>query len=76
VKINEWDLGLSSRDLGELEGVLELISEMKRQGVSEADVVRSFCRWMIQPIKDRVHLAYEYWGQSDPTREVNRKVSK
>jgi hypothetical protein len=31
---------------------------------------------MIQPIKDRVHLAYEYWGQLDPTREVNRKVPK
>jgi hypothetical protein len=31
---------------------------------------------MIQPIKDRVHPAYEYWGQSDPTREVNRKVSE
>jgi hypothetical protein len=29
-----------------------------------------------QPIKDRVHLAYEYWGQSDPTHEVNCKVSK
>jgi hypothetical protein len=31
---------------------------------------------MIQPIKDRVHPAYEYLGQSAPTREVNRKVSK
>jgi ribosomal protein L23 len=31
---------------------------------------------MIQPIKDRVHPAYEYYGQSDPTSEVNRKVSK
>jgi ribosomal protein L23 len=31
---------------------------------------------MIQLIKDRVYSAYEYWGQSDPTREVNRKVSK
>jgi hypothetical protein len=31
---------------------------------------------MIQPIKDRVHPAYENWGQLDPTREVNRKVSK
>jgi hypothetical protein len=30
----------------------------------------------IQPIKDRVHPAYEYCGQSDPTREVNRKVSR
>jgi hypothetical protein len=41
-----------------------------------AVVARSFCRRMIQPIKDRVHPAYEYCGQLDPTREVNRKVSK
>jgi hypothetical protein len=76
VKINEWDLGLSSRDLKELEPVLELISELKKQGVTGAAVARSFCWWMIQPIKDRVHPAYEYWGQSDPTREINCKVSK
>jgi hypothetical protein len=31
---------------------------------------------MIQPIKDRVHPTYGYCGQSDPTRELNRKVSK
>jgi hypothetical protein len=31
---------------------------------------------MIQPIKDRVHPVYEYWGQSDPTRKINIKVSK
>jgi hypothetical protein len=29
---------------------------------------------MIQPIKDWVHPAYKYWGQSDATREVNPKV--
>jgi hypothetical protein len=76
VKINEWDLGLSSRDLKEVEGVLDLVSDMKKRRVTEAAVARSFCRRMIQPIKDHVHPAYEYWGQSDPTREVNRKVSK
>jgi hypothetical protein len=76
VKINEWDLGLSSWDLKELKSVLELVSELKKQGVTGAVVARSFCRWMIQPIKDRVHPVYEYCGQSDPTREVNRKVSK
>jgi hypothetical protein len=76
VKINEWNLGLSSRDLGELKAVLELVNDLKKQGVTGAVVARSFCRWVIQPIKDRVHPAYEYWGQSDPTREVNHKVSK
>jgi hypothetical protein len=49
---------------------------MKKRGVTGAAVARSFCWRMIQPIKDRVHPTYEYWGQSDPTREVNRKVSK
>jgi hypothetical protein len=49
---------------------------MKKRGVTGAAVVRSFCRWMIQSIKDRVHPAYEYWGQLDRTLEVNHKVSK
>jgi hypothetical protein len=75
VKISEWDLGLSSFYLEDLKGVLELVSDMKKCGVIGAAVARSFCRRMIQPIKGRVHPAYEYWGRSDPTREVNRKVS-
>jgi hypothetical protein len=47
VKINEWDLGLSSCDLRDLKGVLELVNDMKRLGVTGAAVARSFCRWMI-----------------------------
>jgi hypothetical protein len=76
VKISEWDLGLSSRELKDLQGLLELVNDMKIRGVTGAAVARWFCRRMIQPIKDRVHPEYEYCGQSDPTREVNRKVSK
>jgi hypothetical protein len=57
VKINEWDLGLSSRDLKELDLVLGLVSELKKQRVIRAAVARSFCQWMIQLIKDRVHPA-------------------
>jgi hypothetical protein len=76
VKISEWDLGLSTRELEDLKGVLELVSDMKSRGVTGAAVARSFCRRMIQPIKDQVHPAYEYCGQLDPTREVNRKVSR
>jgi hypothetical protein len=76
VKISEWDLGLSTRELEDLKAVLELVNDMKSRGVIGAVVARSFCRRMIQGIKDRVHPAYEYCGQSDPTREVNRKVSR
>jgi hypothetical protein len=76
VKISEWDPGLSTRDLEDLKGALELVSDMKKRGVTGAAVARSFYWRMIQSIKDRVHPAYEYCGQSDPTREVNCKVSK
>jgi hypothetical protein len=76
VKIRDLDLGLSTRELEDLKGVLQLVSDMKNRGVTGAVVARSFCQRMIQPIKDRVHPAYEYCGQSGPTREVNRKVSK
>jgi hypothetical protein len=76
VKISEWDLGLSSREADDLKKVLELVKDLKNQGVTGGSVARSFCRRLIQPIKDRVHITYEYWGQSDPTREVNRKVAK
>jgi hypothetical protein len=31
VNISEWDLGLSSRDIEDLKGVLELASDMKKR---------------------------------------------
>ena len=36
----------------------------------------SFCKRLTQPIQERVHPAYEYWGREDPTRGQNRKVSR
>jgi hypothetical protein len=70
LKISEWDLGLSSRDTKDLKEILELVRDLKKRGVTGASVARSFCRWLIQSIKDRVRPAYEYWGKLDPTREV------
>jgi hypothetical protein len=36
VKISEWDLGLSTHELENLKGVLELVSDMKSRGVTGA----------------------------------------
>jgi ABC-type polar amino acid transport system ATPase subunit len=67
---------LSSRDTEDLKEILELVKDLKKRGMTGASVTRSFCQRLIQPIKDRVYPMYKYWRQSDPTREVNRKVSK
>jgi hypothetical protein len=72
VKISKWDLGHSSREADDLKEVLELVKDVKDRGVTGGSVARSFCRRLIHPIKDRVHPAYEYWGQSDydnPTQD-------
>ena len=36
----------------------------------------SFCKRLTQPIQERVHPAYEYWGRQDPTRGQERKVPR
>jgi hypothetical protein len=33
-------------------------------------VAISFYHRLVQPLLDRAHPAFEYWGQSDPTRAV------
>jgi hypothetical protein len=76
VKIPKWDMQLSTHEMDDIKEVLELLRDLKDRGVTGGPVARLFYRRLIQPIKDRVHSAYEYWGQSDPTREVNHKVPK
>jgi hypothetical protein len=55
-------LGLSSHEADNIKEVLELVKDLKNRGVTGGSVARSFCQRLIQPIKDRVHPAYEYWG--------------
>jgi hypothetical protein len=42
VKIFEWDLGLSSREADDLKEVMELVKDLKNEGVIGASVAWSF----------------------------------
>ena len=75
-KVTEWDQQLTSREEEEISDLLADLTTLKEAGLMGGAVVINFSRRLIQPIKDRIHPAYEYWGFSDPTREVNRKVPK
>jgi hypothetical protein len=48
--------------------LLDELEQLKAEGLTGTAVAISFCRHLIQPLQDRAHLAFEYWGQSDPTR--------
>jgi hypothetical protein len=72
----EWTNQLATRDTEELKPLLDDLEQLKAEGLTGAAVAISFCRRLIQPLQDRAHPAFEYWGQSDPTRVARRKVSK
>ena len=57
-----------------MERLLEEIAGLSAQGLTRAAVAISFCRRLTQPIQERVHPAFEYWGHRDPTRGHERKV--
>jgi hypothetical protein len=55
---------------------LDDLEQLKEEGLTGAAVAISFCRRLIQPLQGRAHPAFEYWGQSYPTRVAQRRVSK
>jgi diphthamide synthase (EF-2-diphthine--ammonia ligase) len=72
----EWTNQLTSRETDDLQLLLEDLERLKTEGLTGGAVVISFNRRLLQPIHDRLHPAYEYWGQTDPTRVIRCKVSK
>ena len=52
------------------------IADLSVQGLTGAVVALSFCKRLTQPIQERVHPAFDYWGHRDPTRGHERKVPR
>jgi hypothetical protein len=67
---------MATRDTEELKPLLDDLEQLQAEGLTGTVVAISFCRRLIQPLQDRAHPAFEYLGQSDPTRAAQRKVSK
>jgi hypothetical protein len=56
--------------------LLDDLEQLKAEGLTDTTVAISFYRRLIQPLQDRAHPAFKYWGQSDPIRVAQHKVSK
>jgi hypothetical protein len=48
--------------------LLDDLEQLKAEGLTGAAVAISFYRHIFQPLQDRAHPTFEYWGRSDPTR--------
>jgi hypothetical protein len=62
----EWANQLATRDTEELKPLLDDLEQLKAEGLTDAAVAISFCRCLFQPLQDRAHLVFEYWG--NPTQ--------
>ena len=56
--------------------LLKEIAGLSAKGLTGVVVALSFSKRLVQPIRDRVHPGFEYWGRQDPTRGQNRKVPR
>jgi hypothetical protein len=72
----EWTNQLAMRDTKELKPLLDDLEQLKAERLTGTVMAISFCHRLVQPLQDRAHADFEYWGQSDPTRVAPRKFSK
>ena len=59
-----------SAEVQAIQPFLDRISMLKQQGLTGFDIVSSFLRHRVQPLKEREHLGFEYSRAKDPSRMV------
>ena len=69
-----WEEPPTTKEMAQVERLLKEIADLSAQGLTGAAVAISFCRRLTQPIQERVHPAFEYWGHQDLTWGLERKV--
>ena len=62
-------------EMVQVDRLLTEIAELIARKLSGVAVALSFCKWLMQPIQERVHPGFEYWDRDGPTKGKNRKVS-
>jgi len=71
-----WEELPTEEEMVQVNLLLNEIAGLSAQGLTGAVVALSFNKRLVQPIRDRVHPGFEYWGRQDPTRGQNRKVPR
>ena len=71
-----WEEPPTIEEMEQVKCLLKEIADLSAQGLTGAPVAISFCRQLTQPIQERVHPAFEYWGHRDPTRGHERNVPR
>ena len=76
VRTPSWTEIPTDSELAESRVLLAEICVLKDRDLTAEVVVVDFVFKNIQPLKDRVYPAYLYTGVNDPTRIINKRISK
>jgi hypothetical protein len=71
-----WEEPPTAEEMTQVECLFNEVTDLSAQGLTRSVVATSFYQRLTQPIQERVHPAFEYWGHQDPTRGHERKVSR
>uniref|UniRef100_J3M569 Uncharacterized protein n=1 Tax=Oryza brachyantha TaxID=4533 RepID=J3M569_ORYBR len=72
---DSWSSLSTSNKMPQVNSLLNLIENLKSVGFTGVWVTRHFIRRRIQPLKDRVHFAFDNTRSDDPTQEVAEVLS-
>ena len=65
---DRWEKNsLTSDELQAIQPFLERISTLKQQGLTDFEIVSSFLRHRVQPLKERENFSFEYSRPEDPS---------
>ena len=71
-----WEEPPTTEEMAQVEHLHKEIADLSAQGLTGVAVAIYFCKRLTQPIQERFHPAFEYWGHRDPTRGQDRKVPR
>ena len=58
-----WEELPTKEEMVQVTLLLDEIASLSAQGLTGAVVALSFSKQLVQPIQDRVHPGFEYWGR-------------
>jgi hypothetical protein len=61
-----WNSSPNNRESTDIPQLVEMIAELKRNGLTGVEIAYSFTKLRIQPLQERSVLDYEYKGPEDP----------
>lgn len=75
-KVQEnWNSRPSAEEAKDVPALLKRVQFLKEKGLTGVGIAFSFMKRRVQPLRERVHLGFQYEGITDPSRMAPEDIS-